>query len=192
MKKENSKNCEEAHCESSGLSLCEKNQVFDAKRAKTGAYLTVVKTQFVREGEIVYAGRFSDAKEAAQVARKLFGNADRELFLVLSLDAKNRPLAIEVAAIGTIDRCLVGMAEIFRHAILACAASIICFHNHPSGNCEASPSDRRVTQRIAQAGELLGIPLLDHIILGAGDTYHSMEESGEYKGRSRWNWNLQE
>ena len=172
--------------------MCEKEWLFDAKRASAGAYLTVVKTQFVREGEIAYTGRFSDAKEAAKVARKLLGNADRELFLVLSLDAKNQPLAIEVAAIGTIDRCLVGMPEIFRHAILACAVSIICFHNHPSGNCVASPSDQRVTERIAQAGELLGIPLLDHIILGEKDTYTSMAESGQYKGRSRWNWNLQE
>lgn len=192
MKKEEANLSKEkkAHCESSGSFLRENDLLFEADTAVTGEYLSIVRTQFLREGTIRYAARFSDAKGAAEVAGKLLEHADREMLLVLSLDARNRALALEVAAIGTIDRCIVGVAEIFRHALLSCAVSIICFHNHPSGNCVASPSDQRVTERIAQAGELLGIPLLDHIILGAGGSYCSMAEQGLIKGRSGCDWNL--
>ena len=63
-------------------------------------------------------------------------------------------------------------------------------HFHPSGRCYASKSDKKVTERIEQAGELLGIPLLDHIILGAGESYYSMAEQGQIKGRSGRDWNL--
>lgn len=154
-----------AHCESSGSSLCGTSLPFDADTAFEGKYLSIVKTQFLREGTIRYAESFSDAKGAAKVARKLLEHADREMFLVLSLDARNKALALEVAAIGTIDRCIVGVAELYRHALLSCAVSIICFHNHPSGRCYASKSDQKVTERIEQAGELLGIPLLDHYAL---------------------------
>ena len=192
MKKEeaNISKDRKAHCESSGSSLCGNAVLFDAETASAGEYLSIVRTQFVREGTIRYAESFSDAKGASEVARKLLEHADREMFLVLSLDARNRALALEVAAIGTIDRCIVGVAEIFRHALLSCAVSIICFHNHPSGRCYASKSDEKVTERIEQAGELLGIPLLDHIILGADGTYYSMAEQGQIRGRSGSDWNL--
>ena len=63
-------------------------------------------------------------------------------------------------------------------------------HFHPSGKCNASKSDKQVTERIEQAGELLGIPLLDHIILGAGGDYYSMAEHGLIKERSGCDWNL--
>ena len=192
MKKEetNSSNKKKAHCESSGSYLRENEMLFDADTVTAGEYLSVVRTQFLREGTIRYAESFFDAKEAAKVAGKLLEHADREMFLVLSLDARNKALALEVAAIGTIDRCIVGVAEIFRHALLSCAVSIICFHNHPSGKCYASLSDQKVTERIEQAGEILGIPLLDHIILGAGGSYYSMAEQGQIKGRSGSDWNL--
>ena len=192
MKKEEENLSKEkkAHCESSGSSLRGNDLVFDADTASSGQYLSIVRTQFLREGSIQYAESFSDAKGAAKVAGKLLEHADREMFLVLSLDARNRALALEVAAIGTIDRCIVGVAEIFRHALLSCAVSIICFHNHPSGKCYASQSDQKVTERIEQAGELLGIPVLDHIILGASGSYYSMAEQGQIKGRSGSDWNL--
>ena len=192
MKKEetNLSKDKKAHCKSSGLFLRENKMLFDADAVYAGEYLSIVRTQFLREGTIRYAESFSDAKGAAKVAGKLLEHADREMFLVLSLDARNRALALEVAAIGTIDRCIVGVAEIYRHALLSCAVSIICFHNHPSGRCYASKSDQKVTERIEQAGELLGIPLLDHIILGAGGSYYSMAEQGQIKGRSGSDWSL--
>lgn len=192
MKKEEANLSKEkkAHCESSGSFLRENDLLFNADTASAGQYLSIVRTQFLREGTIRYAERFSDAKGAAEVAGKLLEHADREMLLVLSLDVRNRALALEVAAIGTIDRCIVGVAEIYRHAILSGAVSIICFHNHPSGKCNASKSDKQVTERIEQAGELLGIPLLNHIILGAGWDYYSMAEHGLIKERSGCDWNL--
>lgn len=72
------------------------------------------------------------------------------------------------------------MREVFKHAVLSNAARIICFHNHPSGNLEVSSEDSLVTERMKDAGELLGIELIDHIIIGLNSEYISLRESCIY------------
>lgn len=103
---------------------------------------------------------------------------EREIFAVVSLDTQNRPISAEVVSIGQLSSCQVGIPEVFRHAILACAAFIICFHNHPASGMEASGDDLRVTKRMKGSGELLGIKLLDHIIVGDAGSYLSLKEEG--------------
>jgi DNA repair protein RadC len=82
------------------------------------------------------------------------------------LNARHRIMALHVAHVGTLNSCPVGMREIFRPAIAAGAHAIIVAHHHPSGDHTPSPEDRRVTERINKAGELLGISCLDHLVIG--------------------------
>lgn len=82
-----------------------------------------------------------------------------------SLDARNKWIGAEIIAIGSMSGVQVHPREVFRAAIIAGAGSIIIAHNHPSGDLEPSPEDASLTARLAEAGELLGIPLLDHLII---------------------------
>jgi DNA repair protein RadC len=93
------------------------------------------------------------------------------------LNAKHRALGVHVVAIGTLTACQVHPREVFKAAILANAAAVILAHNHVSGDAEPSRADRDLTRRIADAGELLGIPLLDHVIVTV-DGYTSLRERG--------------
>lgn len=89
----------------------------------------------------------------------------QEYFVCLTLDGANRLITKRVVTIGTLTASLVHPREVFADAIADRAASIIVAHNHPSGSLEASQADREVTNRLRQAGELLGISLVDHIII---------------------------
>jgi len=101
----------------------------------------------------------------------------KEQFVCLFLNTKNRVIAKEVIFVGTINACLVHPREIFRAAIRKNSAAIICCHNHPSGDPTPSPEDIETTKRLVQVGELTGIELLDHIIIG-GHRYISLREKG--------------
>lgn len=80
---------------------------------------------------------------------------------------------------GSLDASVVHPREVFKAAIVANAAALICAHNHPSGDPEPSREDRAITERLRQAGTLLGIPVLDHIVLGDGTThYFSFADAG--------------
>ncbi len=93
---------------------------------------------------------------------------EREQFHVLLLDGKHRLKARHTVSIGSLSTSIVHPREVFRPAVRAAAAAVLCAHNHPSGDPEPSPEDVAVTQRLDQAGKLLGIPLLDHVVLGDG------------------------
>ena len=139
----------------------------------------IVHLEMIKERRTLYGmERFSNPREAAEMVRPLFERADRELLLVLSLDNKLAPMALEIAAVGGLNSCCVDIRSIFKHAIVNNGAYVICFHNPPSGDCSPSGEDRRITQRIAESGRLLGIPLVDHIIIGAGGEYQSLAELG--------------
>lgn len=101
----------------------------------------------------------------------------QEHFKVVYLDTKNNIMGDRDVTIGTINTSLVHPREVFSDAIKCSAASIIVLHNHPSGDPSPSQEDIQVTKRLAQAGEILGIGLLDHIIIGDGK-YFSFKEKG--------------
>ena len=86
-------------------------------------------------------------------------------------------MALEIISIGTVNSAMAEPREIFKHAILNNAAGIILVHNHPSGDCKPSVADRQLTERIEKSGEILGIEVYDHVIIGDG--YYSFEEEGE-------------
>lgn len=139
----------------------------------------IIRLEMVREGKVLYGmRRFSGAEEVADMIRPLVKNRDRELMLVLSLDSKLQPMALEIVSVGGVDCYPVDIRCLFKHALLNNASFIICLHNHPSGIPDASNADRQVTRRMQQAGEILGIRLLDHIVIG-DESYYSLKEAGE-------------
>lgn len=101
---------------------------------------------------------------------------DREEFIVIPLDAKNRVLGFHTVSVGSLTASIVHPREVFKVAILANAVAVILVHNHPSGDPTPSEEDRRVTSRLKAAGEELGIPVLDHLVIG-DEGYHSFADN---------------
>lgn len=132
-------------------------------------YIPLVRMSMIKEKEVPYAREvFNKPEKVAELAKDILHGADREYLLVLSIDSKCRPVAVEIVSIGTVNATLAEPREIFKHAILAGAAGIILAHNHISGDCAPSEEDTALTERIAKAGRLLGIPVEDHVIIGEG------------------------
>lgn len=98
----------------------------------------------------------------------LYGGYRVERFGVVLLDAKNRLIKTAILSVGSLDTSIAHPREIFREAAIASAAGVVVFHNHPSGDPQPSVDDIVLTQRLKTAGQLMGIELLDHIILGEG------------------------
>jgi DNA repair protein RadC len=97
-----------------------------------------------------------------------------EVFSIITLSTKNEVTGLFEVSRGTVDSSLVHPREVFKRALLSNASSILLLHNHPSGDPKPSPEDIRVTKRLKDAGELLGIQVLDHVIIGDG--YFSLKE----------------
>ena len=116
------------------------------------------------------------ADEAALVFHSLIGGSDREKFAALYLNARHVVTHAHIVSIGTSQSSLVHPREVFKGAILANAAAILVGHNHPSGDMTRSPEDAAVNQRLRDAGELLGIPVLDSLIVGPSRTFFSEAE----------------
>jgi DNA repair protein RadC len=105
-------------------------------------------------------------------------DVDREHFVVLMLDQKNKVVGIHTVSVGSLTASIVHPREMYKVAILSNAASLICGHNHPSGDCQPSREDRALTTRLVEAGKLLGIAVLDHIIIGGEGRYFSFADEG--------------
>jgi DNA repair protein RadC len=101
----------------------------------------------------------------------------KELFFVLCLDTKNRIIEESLVSVGILDASLIHPREVFNAAVRAHAKSIVLVHNHPSGETAPSDQDEKVTLQLKNAGELLGIEVLDHVIVGS-NKYMSMKETG--------------
>ncbi|MDN4067538.1 DNA repair protein RadC [Paenibacillus vini] len=104
---------------------------------------------------------------------------EKEHFVILYLNTKNRVIGRETVSVGSLNAAIVHPREVFRGAIRRGSASVICAHNHPSGDPTPSQEDIDITKRLAQAGELVGIDLLDHVILGR-DNHTSLKQSGYF------------
>ena len=112
--------------------------------------------------------RLGDPDEVASFLVPLIGGADREHCLAVLLDTKHRVLRTVTVSIGSIDHTFMTPHGIFRDALLGNAAAVILAHNHPSGDPEPSRDDERVTRRLVDAGRLLGVEVLDHLVVGGG------------------------
>ncbi|WIG41987.1 RadC family protein [Bacillus toyonensis] len=140
--------------------------------------VNIVSIKLVKESSILYKERkISSPKDSFELLHELLENKDREHFIVVALNTKNEPVSINVCHIGSLNSSIVHPREIMKVAILSNAASILVAHNHPSGSVTPSPEDIQVTERLKKAGELMGIELLDHLIIG-DNTYLSLKEKG--------------
>ncbi len=117
------------------------------------------------------------AKDVARMMIPEMQSLDREHFVILLLYTKNHVTQVHTVSIGSLNASVVHPRECFRPAIAAQAAAVILVHNHPSGDPEPSPEDISLTRRLSAAGDLLGIKVLDHVIIGA-NRYASVMEEG--------------
>lgn len=119
-------------------------------------------------------------KSPADAANLLsdMGVMEQEVMRTLLLDTKNRVLAIKTVYAGSVNTTVIRVAELFREAIRQNCAAIIVAHNHPSGDPSPSPEDVAVTRELVQAGKLLDIDVLDHLVIGAGQKFVSLKERG--------------
>lgn len=115
--------------------------------------------------------------DAARLVMENLRYRDKEHFVVLHLDIRNRVLKTSTVSIGSLTANIAHPREVFREAVDAGAASVIVVHNHPSGDPTPSKEDRTLTQRLKDTGEILGITLLDHLIIGSGE-FVSLKEKG--------------
>jgi DNA repair protein RadC len=118
-------------------------------------------------------------RDAAAMFASLLEDEPVEVFGVLLLTTKQALIAYHELSRGSIDTTVAHPRELFKVALLANAAAVIVGHNHPSGDPSPSPDDRALTHRIVQAGELMGMEVLDHIIVGHDGRYFSFREAGE-------------
>lgn len=117
---------------------------------------------------------------AADLASDLirrFGDYDREVFIAVALDTKNRVLLVDMVYVGSLNASIIRVGEAFKTALITGAASVIFCHNHPSGDPTPSPEDVLVTRELVKAGQLLDIEVLDHLVIGQ-DRFVSMRERG--------------
>ena len=140
--------------------------------------INIVSIKMVRESSILYdIRRIQAPKDAVELGKRFLEESDREQLLVCCLDAKNQPTAINVVSVGNLNNSLVHPREVFKPAILSNSASIILFHNHPTGDPTPSKEDTNITERLKECGNILGIKLIDHIIIG-DNSYYSLKEKG--------------
>lgn len=99
----------------------------------------------------------------------------QENFAVATLNSQHQVIKIRVVSVGTLDRALVHAREVFAPAISDRAHAVILAHNHPSGSADPSPDDRAITDKMVKSGKILGIPVLDHVIVGRGRFYSFVE-----------------
>jgi DNA repair protein RadC len=113
----------------------------------------------------------------SELVEKELKYSDREKFICLHLNSKNRLISYEVVSIGSINMSVVHPREVFKGAILSNATCIICLHNHSSGDPTPSEEDIGITERLNKAGNILGIKVLDHIIISKEASFSFSESS---------------
>jgi DNA repair protein RadC len=121
--------------------------------------------------------RLSSPQQLAAYLLPQYGGSLVEQFGIVMLDTRHRVIRLKVISIGSIDATVVHPREVFREAAAASAAAIVLFHNHPSGDPAPSPDDLVLTTKMIQAGEVMGIDVVDHLILG-DQRYFSLLEAG--------------
>ena len=156
----------------------------NGKRAVPKPFLYELKVVRVVRNGYGRTRKFQSPQDVYETFRDRAEKADREECLALLLDTKNVMLGFHVVSIGILNRNMAHPREVFKAAILANAASILLVHNHPSGDPEPSEADVTSTKELMDAGELLDIPVLDHVIIGDG-TYFSFTKSNMLRGETK-------
>ena len=138
-------------------------------------YVAELKTRKYRARK---APGITKPEEVARLVRKSIEDPKREHFFALLLTTRHTVIGIETISVGSLNASIVHPREVFRPAIVQSAASIILAHNHPSGDTAPSDDDMEITIRLVDAGKLLGIAILDHVIVGGERAFLSFREKG--------------
>lgn len=150
-----------------------------ASRQCSGLYRLTVKRSMVRETAAFPIGNLICSPDSvATIAMKLLSGEEQECLLAFFVNSQNRVVAYSEIGRGGLDRCELDVRVLFRAALLTptCTALVVA-HNHPSGSKQPSEADNRLTRRVRQAGRLIGIGLIDHVIV-AGDELFSFAREG--------------
>ena len=152
----------------------------------TSVCIPLYRLQVVKErhSPLYGAPKIADSSDVSRLLRAHFEGRPHEEFLVLFLDAKNTPVGYQVVSVGSLTLSIVHPREAFKAAVCMSAAAVIFLHNHPSGDPTPSLEDRTLTKRLVSAGELLGIRVLDHIVMGEG-RHVSFADEGWLCGEGR-------
>lgn len=141
--------------------------------------IDIVSIKMVKDGSIMYGDRkINSPDQVVKIANDFIDieNSDREMFIAIYLNTKNEPVAIHAVSQGSLNASIVHPREVMKGAILSNSNSMIFVHNHPSGNPSPSKEDENITDKLIEAGELMGIKVLDHVIVG--EEYYSFKEKG--------------
>lgn len=120
----------------------------------------------------------STPEDVVELCAAQFRGLDREHFWSLALNTKNRLLRMVEVSIGSLNASIVHPRELFKDAVRASAASVVIVHNHPSGDPTPSGADIQLTRRLVKAGDVLGIEVLDHVVIGDGGDHASLRDLG--------------
>lgn len=167
-------------------------EVLETKEAKEGNEVNnvggkipakrvdIVSLKMVREGSVLYKNRkVGSPDDAVALIQDFLEDADREKFVVAYLNNRHEPTAIHTVSIGTLSSSLVHPREVMKAAILSNAKAMLLSHNHPSGwDVNPSNEDINITKRLVEAGKIIGIEILDHVIIGENGKYYSFKEEG--------------
>ena len=142
--------------------------------------MITIKSLEVREIEYTYDKRpkISGMDDVVKAVKPMIADPNKEFFMALYLNTKNGVLKQEIISIGSLNANIVHPREIFKTACMISASSIIVAHNHPSGDPMPSMEDIEITKKLHEAGKMMGIELLDHVIIGY-DRYYGFKESGQ-------------
>jgi len=141
--------------------------------------INIVSLKMVKEASFLYERRkISGPKDAAIILEEFLQDSDRERFIIICLNKKNEPTTISTISVGSLNASIIHPREVFKTALMANSAGIILSHNHPSGDPTPSQEDLSVTKRLVEAGNLIGIEITDHIILGRDGDFVSFKEKG--------------
>ena len=143
---------------------------------KPNHHLDFVRIKLITEKRLYSEEELTSSQKVVQFIYKELAECDREVLCILNCNAKCQVINMNVVSMGSLTETLVTGRELFKSAILSNARGVILIHNHPSGDCTPSKQDVLVTERLVACGELIGITVLNHIILGRG-TYLSMKEA---------------
>lgn len=143
--------------------------------------LDQVGIRMVKEPPLYSAEPVNSPQAAVRLMSETLKGYDREVLTVVNLRNDLKPINMNIVSIGTLNQSLAHPREILKSIILSNAGSVMLFHNHPSGNLTPSPEDVSLTDRMAKICELLGTPIVDHIIIGNDDRYYSFRENSILK-----------
>jgi DNA repair protein RadC len=116
--------------------------------------------------------------DAVEVVRPLLTGIDREIGVIVSVDTRHRVIAVDTVSVGTAQHTFFAPREVLRTVLHRGSSAFFVAHNHPSGDPEPSTDDRLITRRLRQAGELVGVDLLDHVVIGDGAIWISLARVG--------------